>query len=195
MIKRSNELPHAIATQILTDTDLKIRVRVKVIRLWIAVAQECRNLNNFNGVMEIIAGLQMACIYRLKKTWEQVLKTKSGETFHELKELLKATQNWKRYREELKRCNPPVIPYLGMYLTDLTFIDDGHKDTTVNEGIELVNFTKRRQESVVIREIQQYQQMAYHFVTVPDIRAYFEQMRGLGEEELFRLSLEAEPRE
>jgi hypothetical protein len=31
--------------------------------------QQCRELNNFNGVMEIMAGLQNAAAYRLKKTW------------------------------------------------------------------------------------------------------------------------------
>ena len=82
-----------------------------------------------------------------------------------------------------------------MYLTDLTFIDDGHKDVTVHEGRELINFTKRRQQAVVIRDVQQYQQKAYHFVSVPNIRDFFENLHGLGEEELFRISLEAEPRE
>ena len=93
MITRSNDLPLWIATTILTDTEMKIKLRVRLVRHWIAVAQvgcgtvagahastrmlmapfesqECRNLNNFNGVMEITAGLQLTSIYRLKKTWE-----------------------------------------------------------------------------------------------------------------------------
>jgi len=43
-----------------------------------------------------------------------VNKTKSGETLQELKDLLKSTHNWKKYREVLKTCDPPCIPYLGM---------------------------------------------------------------------------------
>jgi len=36
--------------------------------------QQCRELNNFNGVMEVMAGLQNAAAYRLKKTWNVRLR-------------------------------------------------------------------------------------------------------------------------
>jgi son of sevenless-like protein len=61
--------------------------------------------------------------------------------------------------------DPPCIPYLGVYLTDLTFIEDGNKDYVTDEG--LINFDKRRKISTVIREIQQYQQTPYCLEAVP----------------------------
>ena len=70
MIKRSNTLPVWVATQILAETDCKIKNRVKVIVKFIKIAMELRKVNNFNAVMEITAGLQLSPIYRLKKTWE-----------------------------------------------------------------------------------------------------------------------------
>jgi hypothetical protein len=39
------------------------------------------------------------------------------------------------------RCDPPCIPYLGIYLSDLTFIEEGTPNFTENG---LLNFAKMR---------------------------------------------------
>ena len=41
----------------------------------------------------------------------------------------------------LYRCDPPCIPYLGIYLSDLTFIEEGTPNFTDNG---LLNFAKMR---------------------------------------------------
>lgn len=48
--------------------------RATVIEKWSAVAEVCRNLHNFNSVLEITSAFMSSSIYRLKKTWEKVSK-------------------------------------------------------------------------------------------------------------------------
>ena len=46
--------------------------------------------------------------------------------YEELKEFLETRNNYKALRSAIKTSNPPLIPYLGIYLSDLTFIEDGN---------------------------------------------------------------------
>lgn len=48
--------------------------RATVVEKWAAVAVVCRDLHNFNSVLEIISAFMSSSIYRLKKTWEKVSK-------------------------------------------------------------------------------------------------------------------------
>lgn len=48
--------------------------RVQAIEKWTAVADICRCLHNFNGVLQICAAFTSAPIFRLKKTWDKVPK-------------------------------------------------------------------------------------------------------------------------
>lgn len=58
-----------------------------------------------------------------------------------LQKTVSSEGRFKNLRETLKNCNPPAVPYLGMYLTDLAFIEEGTPNFT-EEG--LVNFSKMR---------------------------------------------------
>jgi hypothetical protein len=51
---------------------------------------------------------------------------------------------------------------LGVYLTDLTFVEDGNPDRV--QG--MTNFRKRKLEYDVIVQVRRYQDMAYNFKLV-----------------------------
>jgi len=77
-----------------------------------------------------------------------------------------------------------------MYLTDLTFVEDGNKDT--KDG--LINFNKRSQLYNVIAQIQQYQIVAYNFKTEKYLISFLTELPHNNEEELYQISLVREPR-
>ncbi|KAJ3382844.1 hypothetical protein HDU84_004022 [Entophlyctis sp. JEL0112] len=66
MIAWFNRVASAVATEVVRMIDAK--TRVKTIKHFVAAAQECARLSNFNGVFEIVAGLNMGPVSRLKKT-------------------------------------------------------------------------------------------------------------------------------
>ena len=51
--------------------------RVQAIEKWTAVADICRCLHNFNGVLQICAAFTNSAVYRLKNTWTRVSKSVS----------------------------------------------------------------------------------------------------------------------
>lgn len=112
-----------VATTILRCEDF--RTRVIIFKSWILVAHHLQLLGNFNGLMEIVAGINSAPVFRLKHTIE-CFKNKHPKLFTIYEKILEDTSPLKSYatlRGMIKSINPPCIPYLGMYLTDLTFIE------------------------------------------------------------------------
>lgn len=67
LIRRFNLVSTWVATEIV-KRDAK--ERVTLIKNFIRIADELKNLGNFNGLLEVLAGLQNKAIYRLKKSWE-----------------------------------------------------------------------------------------------------------------------------
>lgn len=59
-----------------------MQARVAAIEKWTAVADICRCLHNFNGVLQICAAFTNAAVFRLKKTWDKVPKTVSFYSHH-----------------------------------------------------------------------------------------------------------------
>lgn len=83
----------------------------------------------------------------------------------------------------------------GVYLTDLTFIEDGIP--SVIKRTDLINFAKRAKTADVIRDIQQYQNVPYVLKSVPDLQDYIlSNMQAAGDvHEMYDKSLQVEPRE
>ncbi|KAI8499113.1 Ras protein-specific guanine nucleotide-releasing factor [Branchiostoma belcheri] len=164
--KRFNEVSKLVASEVVSQPT--IPGRASAIEKWTAVADICRCMHNYNSVLEITSAFQNSAIYRLKKTWEKVSK-QTKQLVEKLKNLVSSDGRFKNMRNELHRCDPPCVPYLGVYLTDLAFIEDGAPNFT-EDG--LVNFSKMRMIAHVIRELRQYQQTPYKIEYDPKVTSY-----------------------
>ncbi|KAJ6225986.1 ras guanine nucleotide exchange factor i-related [Anaeramoeba flamelloides] len=186
-IQQFNNLSCWIATEILKF--YRVRKRTNCVTYFINVAQHLRNLNNFNSLITIFSGLNCSSIHRLKYTFQEC-STRIIELKNKFEIEMASDQSYKQYRKLLHNANPPCVPYLGVYLTDLTFIEDGNPDKIE----KLINFSKRRLVYAVIEEIQRYQSQPYSFQSIHQIQSLLGKLDFDTESNLYKKSLLYEPR-
>jgi hypothetical protein len=80
-----NSVALGMASEVVRQNDIKMRV--SVVKKLITTAQSCLTYSNYNSCFEIVAGLNMASISRLKKTWKALPK-KYLETFEYLNQIV-----------------------------------------------------------------------------------------------------------
>jgi hypothetical protein len=99
----------------------------------------------------------------------QELPAKSLAKWEEIRTLFKVDRNSLNFREVLKKTICPCIPYLGLFLGDLTFMEDGNPGMGGPNG-SLINLQKRRMIADRIKWIQQYQQtgmnVLFHLLSI-----------------------------
>nr|XP_032809166.1 ras-specific guanine nucleotide-releasing factor 2 isoform X1 [Petromyzon marinus] len=187
--KHFNEMSNLVAWEIASRMD--VGARAAAIDKWVAVADICRCLHSYNTVLQITSALNRSAVYRLKKTWARVSK-QTKALIDKLQKIVSSEGRFKNLRETLKSCDPPCVPYVGMYLTDLAFIEEGTPNFT-EEG--LVNFSKMRMISHIIREIRQFQTSCYNIEPQTRVtRFLLDRAHVCDDDSLYALSLQIEPR-
>eukprot|EP00050_Salpingoeca_kvevrii_P015775 m.49989 g.49989 ORF g.49989 m.49989 type:complete len:563 (-) comp6506_c1_seq1:341-2029(-) len=137
--------------------------RANKIGHFIRIAKKLRELNNFHGLRAILAGLQSAPIYRLKQSWELV-RTRERERFSKLELLASNADNFHEMRQALMSSKPPCIPYLGMYLTDLTH--------TAVAATKESAADRNHQCEDMIRFVLNFQRFEYHLMLNQPVSDY-----------------------
>ncbi|KAL7668475.1 hypothetical protein ACOME3_009177 [Neoechinorhynchus agilis] len=171
-----------------------VRARVDIVSHMIKVAKRLLDLNNINGLMAVVTGLQSAPVYRLESTWNALPK-RDRNAFNALTDLLSENENRRKLRDHLSMTRLPCIPFLGLYLTDLVYIDTLHPHTG---GIE--SNQRRNLMNNICRVISEFQQSNYSFLRQFDyiqkylhsVR-YIEELQKFAEDDNFKLSLLLEP--
>jgi hypothetical protein len=72
--ERFNEVSHWVKAALLTTE--KLKSRVKLFQKFILLADQLRVMKNYNGMMEIISGLDSGPIYRMRETMDSITTNK-----------------------------------------------------------------------------------------------------------------------
>jgi len=193
MIKRFNSLSKYIAFLLVNEANLKRRVQF--LSYIIDLLGYLYELNNFNSIFSIIAGLGNSAVFRMKKTFSLLSKEKL-KILEDIRTLTAPEKSWANYRNKIHKINPPCIPFLGVYQTDLTFIEEGNPSKLSNG---FINWKKCRLTASVITEIQQYQTVPYNLTIHQPVQTFYQnclmEIETVDDKKLFDLSLIAEPRD
>jgi len=194
MISYTNHLVNWIGTQIVKQED--IRVRAMTLARFITVAKCCIvSCQNYNGAMEVLSALRSSAVFRLKHTWN-LLPDNIWDDYEWLETLFESDNNYARYRSALSNAVPPCVPYLGRYLSEVLFLNEIHPDYLSQGPPPVINFAKMVLVADILHHLQRYQKNPFCLTGVPAIQRFFLLKRGvMHEKELYKISLEREPRE
>uniref|UniRef100_A0A3P8VF32 Ral GEF with PH domain and SH3 binding motif 2 n=1 Tax=Cynoglossus semilaevis TaxID=244447 RepID=A0A3P8VF32_CYNSE len=192
--RRFNQVSFWVVREILHAQTLKIRA--EVLSLYIRTAKKLCDMNNLHAVMAVVSALQSAPIFRLTKTWA-LLSRKDKATFDRLDYLMSKEDNYKRLRDFISsQSMVSCIPYLGMYLSDLTYIDSAYPST----GSILENEQRSNLMNNLLRIISDLQRSCTYDVPVlPHVQKYLnsvryiEELQKFVEDDNYKLSQKIEP--
>lgn len=190
LTKRFNDTASWIASEIVTLPTTK--ERAKKITFFIEVAQEALEMHNFNLLMTVLAGVNFSAVQRLKKSWKGV-PLKPIATFHELEEIMSSARNYGVYRSRFKAAPNPKMPYFGVFLRDLHFLDLANS-TWIGEDKSIVDFGKLLSLRGLLDEVILCQNFCdYQFPIIEKLQGSLLKLPYLDEEWLHQRSVEAEP--
>eukprot|EP01105_Mastigella_eilhardi_P027217 TRINITY_DN8288_c0_g1_i1.p1 TRINITY_DN8288_c0_g1~~TRINITY_DN8288_c0_g1_i1.p1 ORF type:complete len:775 (-),score=167.60 TRINITY_DN8288_c0_g1_i1:99-2423(-) len=167
----------------------ELQRRITKLENYIEIGAYLLELNNFSGTIEVSAGLESSAVHRLRRTWAGASAWHTAR-YAEFKPLV---ENRDALRRTLATTEPPCVPYVGLYATDLVFIEDGNKTFC---GDNKVNFLKLRTLAKVLLELQRHKMAPYQLEEVPVLQQWLAKQGGdVSEAAVMQRSKQIEPRE
>ncbi|KAA8916263.1 hypothetical protein TRICI_001545 [Trichomonascus ciferrii] len=153
VISRFNLVVNWVKSEVLLTWS--IQQRVETVSRFIHIAYQCRqNLRNYATMMQIVLALGAPVIQRLKNTWSQIAPI-DLKMFQQMEELVLPMGNFANLRRELNGAmgefSGGCIPFVGMYLSDLTF--NAEQPTRIDH--DKINFRKCVTAASIVKSLIQ----------------------------------------
>ncbi|CAF0911842.1 unnamed protein product [Didymodactylos carnosus] len=159
-----NKMSYWVRSRILEQNSQ--RQRENYFEKFLKILKHLRRLNNFNSYLAILSALDCGPLKRLH--WSKSII----ESIAEHTVLIDSTGSFKNYREALlNSVGTPCIPYIGLILSDLTFVHIGNADY-LPDG-KTVNFWKRWQQFNILHKLRYCRKWEHKFERCDRILFFF----------------------
>jgi hypothetical protein len=123
MVAHFNHLACLVANYILLRD--KPKHRVVMLEKWMNVARALRQLNNYNSLGAVLAGIKNSAVHRLQATRDMVSQT-TGKDFMRLDILMGTGKSHFAYRLAWENSSGERIPYIPLHRRDLVTASEGN---------------------------------------------------------------------
>lgn len=179
-IARFNELFYFVVTDCIAHVETP--TRSGRFHFWSDVHKHSVSLGNLNAAVCIASALNSVPIRKLAKRDFIVINAKERTALEDFRKLL-SDRNKTGYRELLGKKiddGDPAIPYLATMLSDLTFIEEGNKNTTADG---LIHFFKFHLIGKTLQTVDDLQKRSYgSFSNDETLQTLLVGSKGLDEE-------------
>eukprot|EP01114_Cavostelium_apophysatum_P016140 TRINITY_DN4540_c0_g1_i1.p1 TRINITY_DN4540_c0_g1~~TRINITY_DN4540_c0_g1_i1.p1 ORF type:complete len:638 (-),score=136.35 TRINITY_DN4540_c0_g1_i1:6-1919(-) len=191
LIQHFNRVSTWVAASIVTCPNLK--KRIAILKHFINIAWAAYGNRDYETTFMISLALSQQYIERLQQTWKGLDPVTSAQ-WEKLQNFTDFKHNYKTYRNTMKQLlaaqgTASVIPYFGLYLKDLSLLEENSNFTQMGT----VNFLKMRRVADVISVVQRAQQSIFNIPKNQKLQAFLRHgLLQLHEDQIWDLSMKCE---
>ncbi|KAJ5793135.1 uncharacterized protein N7503_009113 [Penicillium pulvis] len=132
----------------------EIQERARTIIKFIHTAAHARRMCNYATMLQIAIALSSSDCSRLQKTW-QLVPLEDKRLFKDMECLIQPVRNFNDLRVEMETANlqEGCIPFIGLYVHDLTYNAQKPAQIPRGEGGLLVNFERYRTAARIVKSL------------------------------------------
>ena len=191
-INNFNKLTFFIIEDILSYNTPKSRA--KVYEKWVQICDYCKTIKNYNDCIAIYSALNNYIITGLKLTLKEI-RYKIKSLFEQISIFCSCEDNYRNIRNEMNLCEKKgeiFIPYLGMLLRDINFIEESSK--YINEK-GCINLEKTEKINNLLEKYFSYKRedKKMNNKQIPKKLDFFDKLEIISEEELENIANNIEP--
>ena len=133
----------------------QISERVNIIERWVTIANVCQELKNYNDLIMLNTLFFHYLLKKsLKKTWGKLPK-KTLNYIEKINKFCSGEQCYKKIRSEIYKTKGSYIPYIGILLKQLTYIEE-KKYIIDNKNINIVKLLEINKTIAKFFEFKKY---------------------------------------